>query len=258
MLKQTITVTDFNGNERTEDLYFNLTEAELVDIQNASDRGIQEDLKEAIAAKDLRKMLDFIKMLVVRSYGEKSSDGKHFRKSDQIREDFINSAFYSDLLLHLFEDEGTRAEKFITGLMPKDLVERAAAKTRGEAPAGYKPDARELSARHMAEKNIPAPQFQGNFEEAAPIGGSTQVQFQAPVPPHPSYTERATAAGVIQPEPSVQDSPPVAAPSTQPPAAEEPHKPFRIKETPINDGPVFASEQERLNFEAWKAQNPSE
>lgn len=244
MLKQEITYKDFNGVERTEELYFNLTEAELVDIQNSSERGIQEDLKEAIASKDLRKMLEFIKMLVIRSYGEKSADGRHFRKNDQIREDFVNSAYYSDLLLHLFEDEGTRAEKFITGLMPADLVARAAAKTRGESPANVKPDARELNARHIAERNIPVATVESNYRESEPIGSSsTTPQFVAP-----QYQEQVAQ---VREEGATAEVRPQSAPSAQLPATlPEQHKPFRVKETPLDE----VADPDRAAFEEWKAQ----
>lgn len=134
MLKQTIKFRDFNGVERTEDLYFNLTEWELTDMQADSEHGIQKDMQDAIAAKDLRLLLDFVKMLVHAAYGERDRDGIHFNKSPEITQRFINSAMYSPLLLSLFEEEGKRTEAFITGLMPADLVQRAINATQGNRP----------------------------------------------------------------------------------------------------------------------------
>src|SRR5690606_19443202 len=145
MLKQSITYTDFNGTERTEDLYFNLTEAELIDIQVNSQNGIEKDLQDAIDGRDIREILAFIKMLVHKSYGVKSEDGRHFRKSEAITEDFVNSALYSDLLLELFKDEGEKGVKFITGLMPKDLIQRATTAMKGDdGTPPLKPTAREM------------------------------------------------------------------------------------------------------------------
>lgn len=134
MLKHHLVYTDFNDNRREEDLYFNLTEAELVDIQANSNLGIQAELEAAIAENDVKKLLDFIKMLVHKSYGVKSEDGRHFRKSAEITEDFVNSAAYSDLLLSLFQDGGKRGVTFITGVMPADLVARATAQSQGQTP----------------------------------------------------------------------------------------------------------------------------
>lgn len=273
MLKQTITYTDFNGTQRTEDLYFNLSEFELVELQAQSERGLQADLQEFIASKDIRQLLAFIKMLVNKAYGIKSEDGRHFEKSDEITRRFENSALYSDLLLHLFEDEGARAEKFITGLMPKDLIARATARSQATSE-GYLPDARELAARHRAQQNIPA----AVYEEPAPIGDTTALQFQAPVPPHPSYTERASAAFPeerpiipggytqvpvpphqqnVQPDPATVDARVESAPALPPQGDAVENRPFRVKETPIDTPSGEAITQndfaEREEFEAWKA-----
>jgi len=248
MLKQNITYKDFNGTQRTEDLYFNLTEFELVELQAGSEKGIQADLQEAINNKDIRALLAFIKMLVNKAYGIKSEDGRHFDKSEEITRRFENSALYSDLLLHLFEDEGARAEKFITGLMPADLIARATAASQGKSsgvPEGYLPDARELAARHRAQQNIPEPTFQ----EAPAIGDTTALQFQAPAareetPIIPGgYTQ--TSAPVPPHQQNVQADPAPALPT-------EEHRPFRIKETPLDEVAEEKTE-EQLEFEAWKA-----
>lgn len=263
MLKQTITYTDFNGTQRTEDLYFNLTEFELVEIQAESERGIQADLQDAIKDKDLRRLLAFIKMLVNKAYGVKSEDGKHFEKSDAILLKFQNSALYSDLLLNLFEDEGARAEKFITGLMPKELIARAAAKSQGQSgtPAGYAPDARELNARHVAGQNIP----EAVFEEAPAIGKSTDLSFQAPPATLPSkefYEERSVPPHqqAVQPDPATVDarveSPILPGGYTETSRAEE-HKPFRVKETPLDQVAAEVtspSDEEQAAFKAWQAE----
>lgn len=257
MLKQTITYTDFNGTQRTEDLYFNLTEFELVELQAQSERGLQADLQEFIASKDIRQLLAFIKMLVNKAYGIKSEDGRHFEKSPEIVQRFENSALYSDLLLHLFEDEGARAEKFITGLMPKDLIARATARSQATSE-GYLPDARELAARHRAQQNIPA----AVYEEPAPIGDTTALQFQAPSVPEEvpiipgGYTH--VPAPVPPHQQSVQPDPATVDARVESPNLDvTENRPFRVKETPIETpsggaiGPQDFSEQ--AEFEAWRA-----
>lgn len=127
MYKHQITYTDFNGQQRTEDLYFNLSEAEVIELQANSEFGIQEDLQKAIDNQDIATLLKFVKLLISRSYGIKSDDGRFFRKSPEIMSDFLNSAFYSPLLLSLFENEGDRATAFVTGILPADLIRRAQA-----------------------------------------------------------------------------------------------------------------------------------
>jgi len=258
MLKQNITYTDFNGTKRTEDLYFNLSEFELVELQAGSEKGIQADLQEAINNKDIRALLAFIKMLVNKAYGIKSEDGRHFDKSEEITRRFENSALYSDLLLHLFEDEGARAEKFITGLMPKDLIERATARTQAQSAEaqGYLPDARELAARHRAQQNIPEPTFQ----EAPAIGDTTALQFQAPAPTQTPATlpEQFQPAQVPPHQQNVQPDPATVDARVESPNLDvTENRPFRVKETPIETpsggaiGPQDFSEQ--AEFEAWRA-----
>ena len=127
MLSHSITFVDFNGNSRTKEILFNLTEAEMVQLQLDSPRGIQAEVQDAIDNNDLRGVLAFIKKVVHAAYGEKSEDGLNFHKSDELRENFISSALYSPLLLSLFEDEGRVGAKFIRDLMPADLIARAEA-----------------------------------------------------------------------------------------------------------------------------------
>lgn len=202
MLKQSITYTDFNGDTRTEVLYFNLTEAELVDIQADSERGIQADLQDAIDAKDVKQILEFIKMLVHKSYGIKSEDGRYFRKSEEITSDFVSSALYSDLLLNLFQDEGQRGVDFITGLMPKDLLERATAKSQGQlVPQDHQPSAREIFDRARQERYIPLPEDEG----AAPVPAPRAEGVFAPQDERPANppAERAMTRAEWQ---ALQDS----------------------------------------------------
>lgn len=228
MLKQTIKFKDFLENERETTLYFNLTEAELVDIQVHSDEGIQKEMEDAVKSKDLAKLLDFIKMLVHKSYGELDKDGIHFNKSDEITASFVNSAMYSPLLLSLFEDEGARAEKFITGLMPADLVRRALAQvqngsgqTAPETPQ-YQPSARERFEQIQREKAVP---------EAEVIDLPQQYQ---PATPEPALFKTPEPAAPVQSSPSPLDAPPVDA------------QPFKVEAAPLDD--------DRAAFEAWKAQ----
>lgn len=153
MLKQTVTYTDFNNNERTEDLYFNLTEAELIQLQVDSPHGIEKELQDAIDGKDIREILAFIKMLIHKAYGIKSEDGRYFHKSEEITQNFVNSAMYNDLLLSLFENEGQRGIKFINDLMPANLIKSAQKSMGGEKD--LKPTAREMFEQRRQESRVP-------------------------------------------------------------------------------------------------------
>ena len=138
MLKQDIKFTDYNNNERTITEYFHLNEAEIVELQAKSVNGIQAEMQDAILSNDAGRVLDFIKMLVHKSYGKKSLDGLNFEKSPEILQKFVTSAYYSDFLLGLIEDNGLKGQEFVQGIMPAKLVERALAQVQGEN--GGEPD----------------------------------------------------------------------------------------------------------------------
>lgn len=153
MLKQTIKFMDYNEPPREREVveYFHLNEAEIVEMQAKSKNGIQAEMEEAILSNDAGRVLDFIKDLVHRSYGKKSQDGLTFEKSPEILNRFINSAYYSDFLLGLIQDDGRKGQEFVKGIMPAKLVERAMAQVQGQEVGEvdrtvYDPSARERFA----------------------------------------------------------------------------------------------------------------
>lgn len=125
MHAETMTYTDFNGVERTETYLFNLTKAELLEMELMRKGGFTDLLERIIKAKDTPELMKEVKTLILYSYGVKSEDGRYFRKNDQIRADFENSEPYSELLLKLLSDDEAAA-KFVQEVMPKEVVEAAA------------------------------------------------------------------------------------------------------------------------------------
>lgn len=118
MLKKTITYTDYNDNERTEDFFFNFTPAELTEYQFKFPGGIEKKLKDIIDANDIKSILEIFKEIILLSYGVKSDDGKRFIKNDQLREEFSQCPAYSILYMELLDDE--KAADFVNGIVPKD------------------------------------------------------------------------------------------------------------------------------------------
>ena len=125
MLKKTITYEDYNGVERTEDFYFNLSEAELMEMQMGTTGGLAEQLKAIIDSKDTPAIMKIFKDLLLKSYGEKSADGKFFRKSKEISEAFSQTEAYTSLYMELFQDTES-ATKFVNGIIPKKLQRQLA------------------------------------------------------------------------------------------------------------------------------------
>lgn len=132
MLKKTITYTDFNDVERTEDFYFNLTEAELTDMNLDENGGLAEKLQRIIDSKEVKQIKDYFKWIVLKAYGEKSDDGRRFMKSPEITKAFEETQAYSDIWMELAYDDKAAAE-FVNGIMPKKLV-AAAAEQNKELP----------------------------------------------------------------------------------------------------------------------------
>lgn len=117
MLKKTIVYTDFNGTERTEDHYFNLTEADLIEMETGVTGGLSEMLNGIINAKDQAALIKFFKDLILKSYGIKSPDGKTHDKSEKISHDFACSGAYPVLFMELATDADA-ATAFVKGIIP--------------------------------------------------------------------------------------------------------------------------------------------
>lgn len=118
MLKETITYFDFDGNERTENFYFNLTKAECMEMELGTTGGLENMIARIIEAKDHAQIVETFKNIILKAYGEKSADGKHFFKSPEISAKFAATEAYSDLFMKLASnaDEATR---FVNGIIPQ-------------------------------------------------------------------------------------------------------------------------------------------
>jgi hypothetical protein len=118
MLKKTITYRDYNDVERTEDFYFNLTRAELLEMEASKVGGFSNIIQTIINTKDVSSIIPIFKEIVLKAYGEKSLDGKRFVKNKEITEGFSQTEAYSQLFMELAGDDKA-ATAFINGIMPK-------------------------------------------------------------------------------------------------------------------------------------------
>lgn len=122
MLKKEITYVDYNDTKRTETFYFNLSKAELAEMQLSANGGLETYIKNIVEAKDGASMVQIFKDLILKSYGEKSPDGKRFVKTKDISDGFAQTEAYSQLFMELITDDKAAAD-FINGIMPKDIQE---------------------------------------------------------------------------------------------------------------------------------------
>lgn len=124
MFCKTITYTDFDGNERTEDHYFNLTEAEVIEwLSTNSDYTIDKVLDNMKKKMDVKGILESTKALIYMAYGEKSLDGRRFIKTPEVKANFMETNAYSVLFMELATD-AKKAAEFVNALIPKTLNDK--------------------------------------------------------------------------------------------------------------------------------------
>jgi hypothetical protein len=122
MLKRDITYKDFNDEDQTETFYFNISKTEIVDLDALHPNGMQGFIENIVKTNDKHALVNEFKKIILLSYGKKSEDGKRFIKTDELREEFSQTAAFDSLFIELATDD-EKASEFIIGVMPKDLRE---------------------------------------------------------------------------------------------------------------------------------------
>lgn len=118
MLKKTITYTDYNGVERTEDFYFNLNESEMVEMEAGISGGFTEWVTQVVNAKDGPTIMKLFKDFIAKAYGKKHLDGVQFEKSEEISRAFMQTEAYNVLFMELVTDDKAAAN-FVNAIIPK-------------------------------------------------------------------------------------------------------------------------------------------
>ena len=128
MIAKTIKYKDYNGVDREEKFFFNLTQAEITEMEMSVDGGLAETIKRVIDAKSQPEIIKIFKKLILKAYGEKSVDGKRFRKVDDegrpLSVAFSETEAYSKLFMELATDD-VKAVEFIEGIIPADIDKKA-------------------------------------------------------------------------------------------------------------------------------------
>jgi hypothetical protein len=117
MLKKTIKYTDFNGVERSEDFYFNLSKSEVAEMELSTKGGLSSHLRAIVASDDQKILVETFKEIILKAYGEKSEDGKRFIKSKELSESFYQTEAYSELFIELISSS-EMAAAFVNGIVP--------------------------------------------------------------------------------------------------------------------------------------------
>lgn len=125
MVIKKIKYKDFNGVEREEEFMFNLTEAEITEMELMTDGGLSDSIKKIIAAQNTPQIIETFKNLLLKSYGQKSADGRLFIKNEKLTEEFTQTNAYSQFFMELATDDKA-AIAFINGIIPESMRERVA------------------------------------------------------------------------------------------------------------------------------------
>lgn len=120
---KTLKYKDFDGNEREEDFYFHLSEAELIEMKFSEAGGLEKFIERIVKEKDQKKMIEIFKDILIKSYGVKSVDGREFVKNKEETDKFVCSQAYNDLFM-LFVTNDKEAAAFINGIMPSDIANK--------------------------------------------------------------------------------------------------------------------------------------
>ena len=135
MHKITETYVDFDGNKRTEDFYFNFTEAEITKMQFGTEGGLTAMINRIVAAQDTPRLIEIFEDLIKKAYGVKSPDGRRFIKDEELTKEFTETNAYSQIYMRLATDADA-ATKFVNNVVPKKQEEAATA--TNVIPADFK------------------------------------------------------------------------------------------------------------------------
>ena len=127
MYKKTITYKDYDGKERTEEHYFNLDEGELMEMYMSVPGGYPAMLQRVVNEQSEPELFKIFKEIVVKSYGEKTGDGKYFLKEDDdgrpLVRKFLQSKAYSALMME-FMTKTQSFTDFANQIIPADMAKK--------------------------------------------------------------------------------------------------------------------------------------
>lgn len=164
MLKKSIKYTDFNGDQVTEDFYFNLSKAELVELELSHEGGLKNSLEKIVADEDGAGIVRELKNIILKSYGKKSADGRRFIKNQELRDDFESTEAYSELFMSLATDAGAAAE-FVQGIVPTDLTDEDVAKIANQSAEISEAESKKRVVTPAEVANMEPPEFARLKEE---------------------------------------------------------------------------------------------
>jgi hypothetical protein len=179
MLRRLVTYTDFDGESHTEEFYFNLSKAELIELEMSTEEGYDKTMKRIIAADNRTALIREFKKLILDSYGVKSADGKGFKKSAELRDEFEHTEAFSELFVELCT-QADAASAFFTGLVPASLAA----------------EVQEATSTELKVVEEPKKTFEDYTQ--VELQNMSQAEFQALVPSDPNKMTRPMLLAAMQ------------------------------------------------------------
>lgn len=125
MYVKPITYTDYDGVQHTEKFYFNISKAELIEMDASETGGLTKRLQEIVDANETADIFKRVKSIILKAYGRKSPDGKRFIKSPEMSQEFEQTEAYSELIMEFMQNPKS-FEEFMRHTLPKVDVEETA------------------------------------------------------------------------------------------------------------------------------------
>lgn len=132
MHKIVIQYQDFEEQTQVEEAYFNLSRAKIIDMAITGEADILlGNLRDAVKSEDGKELIHLVRDLIHLSYGEKDPDGKTFRQSEQLSNDFLQSQPFDQMFYDMIMSP-EQVLKFVEALFPQKLMEEARAKAAAQ------------------------------------------------------------------------------------------------------------------------------
>lgn len=148
MFSREFEYTGYDGKPKKDTYWFNLTEAELYEIDLSSVRGFTAQMNQLLKEERTKEIVEAFKGIILSAVGVVSADGRKFLKSEEIKEDFYRSKAYSQLFVELVSS-GEKVAEFLKGAIPDEI--RVKMEENNEEPA--ETDAKVLDLPVMPKRN---------------------------------------------------------------------------------------------------------
>lgn len=130
MFSKEFEYTGYDGKPKKDTYWFNLSEAELYEIDLSSIRGFTGEMNKLLKEERTKEIVDAFKNIILGAVGTVSADGRKFLKSEEIKEDFYRSKAYSQLFVELVSS-GEKVAEFLRGAIPEEIRKQMEAEEAG-------------------------------------------------------------------------------------------------------------------------------